>query len=174
MFRNKYLLVLIILILVITHILWDYFNGGVPVHYVLANNELPGISNWWGLLTVPILSWVLLSLIYNKIESESTSKSHLNKVIFSFIMSLLFGVLLSAFWEFKMDFVTQYLILLPIILSVFVKVHKPECLLGFVLGMVYTFGGVLPVGFGLVILTMSFITNLILNQGTLYLISKFK
>ncbi len=33
----------------------EYFNGGVVSHNLLAREDLPAISNWWGLLTVPLL-----------------------------------------------------------------------------------------------------------------------
>jgi hypothetical protein len=85
--RNKILISSIVVILMAIHLTWDYFNGGVTVHYILANEDLPGISNWWGLLTVPSLTWISLSLMFNK--TDANSKERFSKVIFAFLLSKL-------------------------------------------------------------------------------------
>ena len=42
---------------------WDYWHGGVPRHHLLANPALPSVSNWWGALLLPVLTWWLLARI---------------------------------------------------------------------------------------------------------------
>ena len=60
-------------------ILWEYFNGAVAIHYVGADSSNPGISNWWGLVTIPMLTWAALGLIegrdFNKVEGRDTSNT---------------------------------------------------------------------------------------------------
>lgn len=169
----KLTLVAISFILVLTHVLWDYLSGGVPVHHVLADGDLPGISNWWGLVSIPILTWVLFSFLERKKNFSSFNDFNSNGVFLAFVLSLSFGILNSVLWNLGYDHALQYLIILPILLSLFIKVHRPECVLGFVLGMMYTFGGVLPIIFSFVLLVLSFITYHIIHRGLLYLVTKF-
>ena len=58
--RNKPMLVFAAAILAALLIFWEYLNGGVVTHYPLADADNPGTSNWWGLLTFPLLTWAAL------------------------------------------------------------------------------------------------------------------
>lgn len=35
---------------------WQHLDGGVPAHHLLADPSLPSLSNWWGLLALPLLA----------------------------------------------------------------------------------------------------------------------
>ena len=53
---------------------WDHFHGGVPSHHILAREDLPEISNWWGGVLLPLLTWFLLyrvekRLVRNGVEN---------------------------------------------------------------------------------------------------------
>lgn len=143
----------------------EYFTGGVLSHHLLANKDFPGMSNWWGLLTVPLLFWVSISIIHrrrdNGTASESNSEVKETKVFNRFLAALLFGITASLLWEFKFENFLQYFILLPMLISFFKPVHFPEYLMGFVLGMLFTFGGVLSVLAGLIILFICFLIHMI-------------
>ncbi len=158
--KNKISFVILITSLVGLHILWEYFNGGVTTHHILAREDLPGISNWWGLLTIPLLSWLLISLINKKINDRDISR-----IAKGFLTSLCFGILMSVLWEFDLENILQYAIWTPVLIALFTRVHFPEIFLGFVLGMTFTFGGVLPIGFGLFLMTMSFLTWIIFRKA---------
>lgn len=54
-------------------VLWEYSNGGVVTHHLLARPDLPGISNWWGLLTIPLLTWLTLTLIQRRHKSRKSA-----------------------------------------------------------------------------------------------------
>ena len=56
----KPMLVFAAAILAALLIFWEYLNGGVVTHYPLADADNPGTSNWWGLLTFPLLTWAAL------------------------------------------------------------------------------------------------------------------
>lgn len=148
-------------------ILWEYFNGGVISHHLLAREDLPGMSNWWGLLTVPLLFWISISLIHRRRDNEAKSESNPEvkeaKVFNRFLAALLFGITASLLWEFKFGNFLQYFILLPMLVSFFKPVHLPEYLMGFVLGMLFTFGGILPVIAGLIILFICFLIHTIVR-----------
>lgn len=163
-------------ILIFIFVLIEHYNGGVATHHLLARKDLPGISNWWGLLTVPLLAWAVSTLTILRKNKEVKSKQNLdefnNKILKRFIAALLFGIVASMLWEFKLGNVLQYFILFPILIALFTPVHLPEFLLGFVLGMMYTFGGISPIIIGLVLLTICFLINKIKNFLKTLIISK--
>jgi len=178
--KHKYAFIFVLTILTGLHILWEYLNAGVTTHYPLADDSLPGISNWWGLVSIPLISCLLVTLTQSRLgkekytADEALKEKELRSVAYGFIGGLLFGISVSMLWAFRLESVLQYWIYLPILLSLFVSVHRPEHLLGFVLGMTFTFGGVLPIGIGSVLLVISLIVNKGIRGGVLYTASKLK
>lgn len=162
--QNKVPFLLLIAMLIGFHITWDYFNGGVPTHYVLHSKDMPGFSNWWGLLTIPLITLILLYLTERQYHKNPTTQK-LSHITNGFIGGLLFGIFLSALWIFDLDGIMPYVIWLPVVASFFVPVHYPQHLLGFILGMAYTFGGVLSIGIGLLLLLLSFLIWTIFRKG---------
>jgi len=142
-------------------ILREYFNGGVITHHLLADEDLPGFSNWWGLVTIPVLTWVVISLIHRRqhIENEVHLNSNNNIILKRFGFALTFGALISILWALNLEIILPYVILLPLVIALFRPVHLPECLLGFVLGMMYSFGGVLPIIIGLILVLLNLFVN---------------
>ncbi|MFD2561545.1 hypothetical protein [Aquimarina rubra] len=169
--QNKFLFIIPVTVLVGLHILWEYFNGGVTTHYLLAREDLPGISNWWGLLTIPLLSWILISLskwLHNKNQTTYS----ISKITNGFIGGLVFGILISLLWEFRLENILSYAILLPIPIALFLRVHLPGNLLGFIIGLTYTFGGILPIGIGTVLIIGSFLIWTIFRKGLPFIFQK--
>ena len=164
------------LILTALFLLWEYLNGGVTTHYLLARKDLPGISNWWGLLTFPALSWFVISLIQRRQTNDKrlqpSPENEETNILKRFMASLVFGILISLLWEFRLEGILGYIIFLPVVIALFRPVHFPECLLGFVLGMLYTFGGILPILMGLILLVLSWVANQLIRKGILFLVSK--
>ena len=166
--NKKLSIILGAFILVSVFILWEHFNGGVITHHLLAREDLPGISNFWGLLSIPLLTWLTLSLINRQrdkiIKSEPTNlEKYDNKTLKGFLAALSFGIIASLLWEFNFSHILQYFILAPILIAFFKPVHLPEYLLGFVIGMLFTFGGILPIIFGTVLLVLCFLVNLLIR-----------
>lgn len=159
------------------HILWEYFHGGVVTHYPLADSSNPGLSNWWGLLTLPTLTWIVLWLIDRRNTHSKNGNTSGDNVGFHkncFIGALVFGLSMSLLWELGQEAVLQYVILLPWVLSFFLRIYYPEATLGFVLGMIYTFGGVLPIVFAVVIQTVGFLIYSVFFRGTKWLLKKWQ
>ncbi|NNK18985.1 MAG: hypothetical protein HKP49_07505 [Maribacter sp.] len=164
------------LILVSIFLFIEHLKGGVVTHHLLAREDLPGISNWWGLLTVSLLAWSVATLIqHRKRKAGPSEQKHVNdanKVLYRFLAALAFGIAASVLWELKLESVLQYFILLPILISFFKPVHLPEYLLGFVLGMMYSFGGILPIIVGLVLLMISFLIHSVIRILKRVMVSK--
>lgn len=157
-------------------ILWEYFNGGVATHYLGADSNNPGASNWWGLLSIPLLTWVCLSLIEKRTtaqEPKHTTNGTMALKKGYFLGGLSFGLLASLLWEFGQIDYLPYVMLSPWILSLVFRIYLPEVTLGFVLTMMFTFGAILPIIFSIVIQTIGFVIYLIINRGGKKLIAKF-
>jgi len=173
--RNKLILIVAAALLAALLILWEYLNGGVVTHYPLADADNPGISNWWGLLTFPLLTWVALIIAEKRKAKTDDGEPAGDTLVLQknyLIGGLAFGLLMGVLWEFGQGDILQYLILLPWVIALFLRIYLPETTLGFVLGMAYTFGGVLPVAFAMVIQTVGFFIYLLFNRGGRWLYKK--
>ncbi len=151
-------------------ITFEHFDGGVITHYPLADDNLPGISNWWGMLTIPLLTWITLSLKERTAGDDKSETSIDNPYLLG---GLVFGLIVAILWEIDQEAILQYFIMLPVLLALFAKVYLPESLLGFALGMLYTFGGVLPIGIGLVLQVIGFIIYVTFHRSALWVFARF-
>ena len=146
-------------------ILRESLNAGVVAHYPLADADNPGISSWWGLLTFPLLTWIALIIAEKRNAQTDNGEFAGDTLVLQknyLIGGLAFGLLMG---EFGQGDILQYLILLPWVIALFLRINLPETTLGLVLGMAYTFGGLLPVAFALVIQTVGFFIYLLFNRG---------
>ncbi len=125
---------------------WQHNNAGVPAHHLLHNPDLPRVSNWFGGVLLPVLAWFLLGLTRRRMKAADSAS--LNPVLVGLVAGLAFGVAMSITFFNGHESVTSYLFFGLLPLALFVPVHRPECLLGFVLGMSMAFGAVLPTLFG--------------------------
>lgn len=175
--EKKLPLVAVSLIPALALILWEYSNGGVATHYPGADSSNIALSNWWGLLTIPILTLVALNLIERRTVKKEGAPETDNIIVlqkYYFIAGLCFGLLASLLWGFGQQEYLPYVMLSPWVLSLFLRIYLPETTLGFVLAMMYTFGAVLPIIFALVIQTIGFLIYLVFNRGGKRLLAKVK
>ena len=133
-----------------TLLAFEHINGGVISHHILHRADLPAISNWWGALALPLLSWFLLGRIYRRVPD-----TYPLTVLISFGGALLFGVLVSVLFRLEQQEVLSQLVLSLPLLALFFPLYRAEFLLGFVLAMTFTFGVLLPTGFGLMVSLMA-------------------
>jgi hypothetical protein len=105
---------------------FEHYNGGVVSHHLLQREDLPAISNWWGALVVPLLSWFLSGLIYKRVVT-----AYPFAVVVGFIAALLFGVLLSVLFVYQQQMLPGVMLSLPVLALLF-PLYRTECLLGFV------------------------------------------
>ncbi|OOV29859.1 hypothetical protein BXU11_08345 [Flavobacterium sp. LM5] len=160
-FKQRLYVTLVVTVAIWILLLWDFYHGGVPSHHILQNKDLPKFSNWWGGLLLPLLTWFLLYRSQVRIEKESTSKVFPTRFVTHFVGALFFGIVLSVFFLLGNQDVPFYMLVGLLVFAFFFPIYRAECLLGFVLGMTYTFGGVLPIIIG---------TVLVLITGAIYLL----
>jgi hypothetical protein len=150
---------------------WNYYHGGVPSHHLLAREDLPSFSNWWGGLLLPLLAWFLSGHIQKRIYTgkEKDSKENLPAhVVYGFLGALLFGIVLSIFFTFRNEEVPFYMMMGLLALALFFPIYRAECFLGFVIGMTFTFGGVLPIIIGSVLTLLGTVLYLLVRPAILF------
>jgi len=157
---------------------WNYFHGGVPAHHLLDRKDLPTITNWWGGILLPLLSWILLYRIHMRLlttpEKKLSKFLSMKPVIYGFTLALLSGILLSVFFSYGFTKIPPYMMLGIFLLAFFVPVYRAECLLGFVLGMTFTFGAILPTAAGLILVFICAVIYHYFRFGITMILHKFK
>jgi hypothetical protein len=155
---------------------WDHYHGGVPSHHILANKDLPAFSNGWGALLLPLLTWYLLYRIQKRAFSENAGNSEaphfLLPALYGFLGALLFGILLSTFFTMGDVDLPGYMLIGLLVLAFFCPIYRAEYLLGFVMGMTFTFGAVLPTGIGLILSFIGLVLYLYIRTAFQYVGSK--
>lgn len=148
-----------------THLGWEHFNGGVMSHHLLNRADLPSISNAWGLLLLPVLTWFLGGRALKRVSAAPSAKAAAPglpaSVIAGFAGALTLGILLSACFTYGYEAAASFLFFGMFVLALLLRVYRPECVLGFVLGMSFTFGAVLPTVIGSIIAAVSAAAHLL-------------
>lgn len=147
---------------------WQHFHGGVPAHHLLANPDLPRVSNWWGGLLLPSLAWGLLGLTRRRLKA--TDRPGLQPVIVGLAAGAAYGAAMSVTFFSGHESITSTLFFGLLPLALLLPVHRPECLLGFVLGMSVGFGAVLPTLFGSLMALATFVIHRFVGPPLLRLV----
>lgn len=144
--QNRILFILIITLLVWGHVLWDYFHGGIPVHYLFMNESMPPMPNWLGAIILPFFTWFLLRRIQKRTNVLNSSES-LSKVLMRFLIAAVVATGISVCFTMGIE-IPGFILLSILGLGLFFPLYKSEFLLGWVLGSSYTFGAIIPMLMG--------------------------
>ena len=155
-------------------LLWQYFHDGIPSHHFLADKTLPLISNAWGALVIPITTWFLLFRVEKRLFSQSDTIAFPKHTLFGFLSALLFAVVLGIAIVYGFETFSSYSPLIIFSLALFFPTYKAEYFLGFILGLTYFIGGVLPVVVGSIFLLVSALMYLLIRPLILKLIKMIK
>lgn len=157
-------------------LIWNHYHGGVPSHHILNDKNLPEISNWWGALLLPLLSWILFYRIKKRavenIDNESKESDSQINIIYGFIGALFSGILLSVFFTLGYANFPAYVLLLILMSGLFFPIYRAEYILGFVLGMTFTFGAVLPTVIAFILALIGAFLYLCIRPLILYVVSR--
>ena len=152
---TRLILTALALVFEMAHLCWEHTHGGVLAHHLLNRADLPAISNWWGLLLIPALTWHLAGRMQRRLVQRGASRQ---AVLAGFFASLAYGAALALAFSMGQEIVT-YLFLGLFVIALLVPAYRAEYVLGFVLGMTFTFGAVLPTIIACVIATFSRLTH---------------
>lgn len=147
-YRMPVLLTLAALAFVGTQLTLEHLGGGVQRHHLLNRADLPAISNWLGMLTLPALG-LALGMRVRRLGGFTAP------AVAGLVVAFLYGTALATGFELGAGGFTQALFLGLFAVAVLAPVYRAECLAGFVAGMTFTFGAVLPFGFALVFAGLS-------------------
>ena len=160
---TRILIVGIVTILIFGLLLWEHFHGGVPRHHILHRKDLPEISNWWGGLLLPVLTWVLLGKIEKRLNKQDSliqqAKDQNVKILGLFFLGLVLGILIAVSFTNDYKLLLDNILYIFLILSFVFTIYYSEFILGFILGMTYTFGVILPTIFILIIAALGFLIS---------------
>ncbi len=153
---------------------WDHFHGGIPSHHLLARADMPAISNAWGGMLIPILTWFLMSRIQKRVIATPNvvaEKPGIPKnILYGFAGAFAFGLVLSLFFASGNEDMPGYMLLGSFLLALLLPIYRAEYLLGFVFSMMYTFGPVLPILIGTILVGIWFVLYRYIRRGILLII----
>jgi hypothetical protein len=137
---------------------------------------LPAISNWWSGLFLPVLTWFLLTrtekrLLKHASEAPETSK-HTRSVLWIFLTALAVGISLSISFTYDYKPFLDNVLYILLVLSFIIPIYYAEFILGFILGMTYTFGAILPTAFILVMAVIGILNYRFIRPAVLKLITR--
>lgn len=148
---SRLLLAALALLAEALHLGWEALHGGIVTHHVMQRADLPGLSNAWGLLVLPALAaWAA-----GRLPRAAATRRQWLPVALGFALPLLLGAALALSFHLQWQALTEAVFFGLMLLALLLPAHRPESLFGFVLGMSWTFGAVLPLAVGGVIAGLS-------------------
>lgn len=140
------------------HLAWEASHGGIKSHHLLNQADLPAVSNVWGLLVLPVLGWLAAYFVRRRAASSAHAP---NRALAAFCGSLVVALALSAAFRLELGNVTAGLFFAVLLSGVALRTYRAEYVFGFVLGMTFVFGSVLPTMAALVAGTVSVLAHVV-------------
>ena len=144
----------------LTHLAWELLHGGVASHHLLNRADLPAISNWCGLLLIPVLAWFLAGRLQQRIAAQGTGSRAIDA---GFAGALAYGAALALAFATQFEAIS-FIFFALFAIGLLVPIYRAQYVLGFVLGMTFTFGAVLPTIIATVIAGFSALMHLIFRS----------
>lgn len=145
---------------------WEYTHGGLQSHHILKRKDLPELQNWWGGILLPVLTWFLLYRIQKRAASFLSKQ-----VIYGFLGAFLIAVSVIVLVHFDIHDLPRYLLMSTLLIALFYPIYRAECLLGFVLGLTFSFGAVLPIFIGSILAIIDFLIYNLIRPAVLFVIN---
>jgi hypothetical protein len=131
------------LVFAVALLAWEITHGGVPSHHFLDRRDMPTVSNWWMLIVLPVLGWLASRSVLRRTPVDPKA---LAKATAAVIGAALVGVALSIAFvtTHGQGQASTYIFFAAILSGLVLPTYRAEYIFGFVLGMAFTFGAVLP------------------------------
>jgi hypothetical protein len=143
----------------IVHLAFEHFNGGIVSHHILNDRNLPSISNALGIILLPALAWYLSGRVQQRIANDAKQT---NRIVLFFFGAMAFGLALSTAFTLGQESISGALFQGMLLGAIFLPLYRAEILLGFIFGMTYTFGAILPSLIGTIVALISMLFQLII------------
>ena len=151
------------------HLGWEHTHGGIRSHHLLNREDLPTISNAWGLAVLPALGWLAGTTV---VRRASLLPSLGRTALGAFLGSLAAGVALSVAFVAGSESAAGMVFLSVLLTGLVLPTYRAEFLFGFVLGMTFVFGSILPTLFGLLAVGISAVAHLLLWPTGLWVLRR--
>ncbi|HEY1975644.1 MAG TPA: hypothetical protein VGG89_03795 [Candidatus Baltobacteraceae bacterium] len=124
------------------YLAWQATHGGVVSHHLLDQRDLPAFSNWWGLAIIPLTGGLAAWSVRRR---AAVKPDALSSAMAAAFFALLAGVILSVAFMVDEGGSAPLFVLLAVLASGCIwPTYRGEYVFGFVVGMSFTFGLVLP------------------------------
>ncbi len=143
----------------LAHLAFEHFNGGIVSHHILNDRNLPSISNAFGIVLLPVLAWYLSGQVQQRIAKDAKQAK---RIVLCFFSALVFGLALSTAFTLGQETVSGWLFKGMLLGAVFLPLYRAEIVFGFILGMTFTFGAILPSIIGTIVVLLSMLFQLII------------
>lgn len=130
--------------------------GAFPHTIILHDDNLPGIPNWLGGIILPFFTWFLLYRVSIRVNNKVREKENLKRAGYRFASGVLVAIAIAVCFMNGIA-VTDYIMGSLFVLAFLLPLYKSEYLLGWVLGATFSFGAVIPMGFGSILALVFFI-----------------
>ena len=136
----------------------EHFTGGVRSHHLLDRPDLPAISNWLGLIVMPVLGWLLGRRFHRSASQTPTSRSCVLLWV-CLICALVYGAAMATTFALGASAMTSALFFGLFLFAAIFPIYRIEYITGFVVGMAFVFGAVLPCLVAVVLAAVSFVVR---------------
>jgi hypothetical protein len=153
-----------------TYLAWQATHGGVVSHHLLDDRKLPAISNWWGLAILPLIG----GLASWSVRRRATANAkELAKAAAATAGALLVGAALSTSFLADGSGNAPFFIFLAVLAAgVVLPAYRAEYVFGFVIGMSYAFGLVLPSVAALVVVAISAVFRFVFRPALVWAVRR--
>lgn len=156
--RTRTIATVLVATIVASVLVWQRFHGGVPSHSFMARADMPSISNWWGLLTLPLLTWFAFGSAIRRVTDGAVTT---RTVVRSALGAALFGAILAIAFTLGYADIPRWQVNVVPLLALAFPIYRAEYIWGFVLALSYTFGGVLPLLFAGVLALLGIVLHFV-------------
>ena len=164
-FHQRIFFTIALVIFAVIHLGLEIQNGGVVSHHLLAREDMPAISNWWGLLLLPALAWFLypfMSGSHVSMTKHPAGRLGLSRAAQHRLAGTIVYVgMLGAAFEIGNEQIPAVLMGVLFPLGIVIPLYRAELILGMVIGMTFTFGAIIPTFVTGVIALASYLTHTI-------------
>lgn len=158
--RVQWCMVALAALFAIAMLAWEYTHGGVASHHFLDRRDMPTVSNWWSLAVLPLLGWLAG---WSARHRTSVDARALPKAFAGALGALLVGAAIAVTFVAGHQRVTSGLFFAAMVAGIAWPTYRAEYVFGFVLGMAFAFGAVLPTVFALIGVAISAIFHLLIR-----------
>lgn len=151
----RLLITLLALMFELAQLTWELLHGGIRAHHPLMREDLPAISNAWGVLILPQLAW----WAGRGLPPRPWGPWAWAPFAAGFALALALGAAMATAFGLQAMQAVETIFLGVLLLAALLPAYRPECLLGYVLGMSWAFGAVLPTLVGGVVAAASWLLH---------------